>query len=179
MDGFIPQTCRTLRATGFLVALAIGVWLGFRVHKASNSPPTTLPLTIRQITTWPGLDSNPAFSPDGESIAYSSDHTGNFEIYIRSIAPGGREIQLTTDGEQNFDPAWSPDSKTVAVFSDEGQKGQNQLWTVSADGSNPKKLTSLKGYAARPHWSHDGKQIAFLYIEGAGGGGPLRAAPGR
>ena len=41
------------------------------------------------------------------------------------------------------------------------------------------KATKLNGYAARPHWSHDGKQIAFLYIEGAGGGGPLMAAPAR
>jgi len=48
---------------------------------------------------------------------------------------------------------------------------------VNADGANPKKITDLKGYAARPRWSHDGKQIAFLYIEGAGGGGPLMAAP--
>jgi dipeptidyl aminopeptidase/acylaminoacyl peptidase len=48
---------------------------------------------------------------------------------------------------------------------------------LNADGSGAKKLTKLSGYAARPHWSHDGKQIAFLYIEGAGGGGPLMAAP--
>ena len=48
---------------------------------------------------------------------------------------------------------------------------------MNADGSESKKLTNLNGYAARPRWSHDGKQIAFLYIEGAGGGGPLMAAP--
>ena len=48
---------------------------------------------------------------------------------------------------------------------------------MKADGSDPKKLTNLNGYAARPRWSHNGKQIAFLYIEGAGGGGPLMAAP--
>src|SRR2546428_5136688 len=48
---------------------------------------------------------------------------------------------------------------------------------LNADGSNPKKITNLNGYAARPRWSHDGKQIAFLYIQGAGGGGPLVAAP--
>jgi len=76
-----------------------------------------LPLTIRQITTWPGLDSNPAFSPDGEAIAYSSDHTGTFEIYIRLIGLDGRDLQLTNDGQQNFDPAWSPDGKRLAYYS--------------------------------------------------------------
>ena len=54
---------------------------------------------------------------------------------------------------------------------------QRQLWLVNADGSSAKKITDLNGYAARPRWSHDGKQIAFLYVEGAGGGGPLTAAP--
>ena len=78
------------------------------------------------------------------------------------------------------DPAWAPDSKTIAFFSTTGEKDdQCQLWTADADGSNPRKLTTLQGYAARPHWSPDGKQIAFLYIEGAGGGGPLVAAAGR
>ena len=48
---------------------------------------------------------------------------------------------------------------------------------MNANGSGAKKITNLNGYAARPRWSHDGKQIAFLYIEGAGGGGPLVAAP--
>ena len=48
---------------------------------------------------------------------------------------------------------------------------------MKGDASDAKKITKLNGYAARPRWSHDGKQIAFLYIEGAGGGGPLMAAP--
>src|SRR5439155_9634448 len=54
---------------------------------------------------------------------------------------------------------------------------QRQLWRLKADGSNPQKLTNRNGYAARPRWSHDGNQIAILYIEGSGGVGPLMAAP--
>jgi dipeptidyl aminopeptidase/acylaminoacyl peptidase len=78
------------------------------------------------------------------------------------------------DGE----PAWAPDSKSVAFFTTAGEKAeQRQLWIANADGSNPRKLTHLNGYAARPRWSHKGKQIAFLYVENAGGGGPLVAAP--
>jgi dipeptidyl aminopeptidase/acylaminoacyl peptidase len=87
-------------------------------------------------------------------------------------------VKIPITGERtDFDPVWSPDSKTLAVFSSGGEKEQRQLWMVNADGSGPKKITNLNGYAARPRWSHDGKQIAFLYIEGAGGGGPLMAAP--
>src|SRR5207249_8542984 len=70
--------------------------------------------------------------------------------------PTRRSSDLRIDAE----PAWSPDSKTLALFSDAGEKDQKQLWTLNADGSNPKKLTHVKGYAARPRWSHDGRRIA-------------------
>jgi len=143
-----------LAVAGILVALAIGILLGFRAHKVSNSPATTLPLTIRQITTWPGLDSNPAFSPDGESIAYSSDHTGNFEIYIRSIAPDGRDMQLTTDGQQNFDPAWSPDGKRIAYYS----MKRGGIFLIPALGGVAKQLTE---FGSHPVWSPDGQWLAF------------------
>src|SRR5207248_11326302 len=87
-------------------------------------------------------------------------------------------VNLEAAGERiDAESAWSPDSKTVALLSTAGEKEQRQLWSVNADGSNPRKLSQLKGYAARPRWSHDGKQIAFLSIEGAGGGGPLMATP--
>lgn len=146
-----------LAVAGILVAVAIAVWLVLRAHKASNSSATTLPLTIRQITTWPGLDFNPAFSPDGESIAYSSDHTGNFEIYIRSIAPDGRDVQLTTDGQQNFDPAWSPDGKRIAYYS----MKRGGIFMIPALGGVAKQLTK---FGSHPVWSPDGQWLAFQGI---------------
>src|SRR5438552_9433904 len=86
-------------------------------------------------------------------------------------------INLAIIGDRtDADPAWSPDSKTLAFFSTAGEKDQKQLWTVNSDGLTPKKLTKLSGYAAHPRWSRDGKQGAFIYIEGGGGGGALVAA---
>src|SRR5438128_8563034 len=123
-----------------------------------------------------------ALSPDGKHVAWvqSTVATTSKQTYIRHTtgsAPAAM-VNIATTGERtDFDPAWSPDSKTLAFFSSVGETEQRQLWTVNADGSNPKTVTHLKGYAARPRWSHDGKQIAFLHIEGAGGGGPLMAAP--
>jgi dipeptidyl aminopeptidase/acylaminoacyl peptidase len=123
-----------------------------------------------------------ALSPDGTHVAWvqSIAATTSKQTYVRETsgsAPAAL-VNIASSGERtDSDPAWSPDSKTLAVFSTGGEKDQAQLWTMNADGSNPQKLTHLKGYAARPRWSRDGKQIAFLYIEGAGGGGPLMAAP--
>ncbi|PYJ70528.1 MAG: S9 family peptidase [Verrucomicrobia bacterium] len=123
-----------------------------------------------------------ALSPNGKHVAWvqSTASTTSKQTYIRETSGSALAamVNIATTGERtDFDPAWSPDSKTLAFFSSAGETEQRQLWTVNADGSNPKTVTHLKGYAARPRWSHDGKQIAFLHIEGAGGGGPLMAAP--
>jgi acylaminoacyl-peptidase len=123
-----------------------------------------------------------ALSPDGAHLAWlqSTAATTAKQTYVSETSETASDklIKLPITGERtDFDPAWSADSKTLAFFSSAGTKDQRQLWIVNADGSGAKKITNLNGYAARPRWSHNGKQIAFLYIEGAGGGGPLMAAP--
>ena len=122
-----------------------------------------------------------ALSPDGAHVAWvqSTAASTSKQTYVRGTSEStpATLVKISITGERtDSDPAWSPDSKTLAFFSSAGEKEQRQLWIVDADGSDPKKITDLKGYAARPHWSHDGKQIAFLYVEGASGGGPLMAA---
>jgi dipeptidyl aminopeptidase/acylaminoacyl peptidase len=141
--------------------------------------------TMQQLTEQLGktvLYGDVALSPDGTHIAWvqSTAASQSKQTYIREIS-GNEPATLAktpiTGNRSDFDPAWTPDSKALAIFSSNEAGKQRQLWTVKADGSDPKKLTNLNGYAARPRWSHNGKQIAFLYIEGAGGGGPLMAAP--
>jgi dipeptidyl aminopeptidase/acylaminoacyl peptidase len=123
-----------------------------------------------------------ALSPDVTHVAWvqSTAATTSKQTYVRGTSGStpAAMVNIATMGERtDSGPAWSPDSQTLAFFSAPSEKDQAQLWTVNANGSNPQKLTNLKGYAARPRWSHNGKQIAFLYIEDAPGGGPLRAAP--
>ena len=150
--------------------------------------------TMQQLTEQLGktvLYGDVAISPDGKNVAWvqSTAATASKETYV--IATSGKRtptkvhLNPPTDVSvadaargSDFDPAWSPDSKWLAFFSTAGMpRDQRQLWIASADGSHAALTTALNGYAARPRWSYDGKQIAFLYIEGAGGGGPLMAAP--
>src|SRR5437762_9763047 len=148
-------------------------------------PMTFTAQTMQQLTEQLGktvLYGDIALSPDGEQVAWvqSTAASTSKQTFVRETSGNAPAIliKIPISGERtDFDPAWAPDSKTLAVFSGAGEGAQRQLWSVKADGSDPKKLTNLNGYAARPRWSHDGKQIAFLYIEGAGGGGPLMAAP--
>jgi acylaminoacyl-peptidase len=148
-------------------------------------PITLTAQTMQQLTEQLGrtvLYGDIALSPDSKHVAWvqSTAATTTKQTYIRQTSGStpATIVKIPITGERtDFDPAWSPDSRTLAVFCSAGEKEQRQLWTVNADGSDPKKITSLNGYGARPRWSHDGKQIAFLYVEGAGGGGPLMAAP--
>ena len=148
-------------------------------------PMTLAAQNMQQLTEQLGktvLYGDVALSPDGALIAWvqSTAATTSRRTCVREISGNApaKIVNIQITGERtDFDPAWSPDSKTLTFFSSAGEKAQRQLWTVKAKGSGPKKITNLNGYAARPRWSHDGKQIAFLYIEGAGGGGPLMAAP--
>jgi dipeptidyl aminopeptidase/acylaminoacyl peptidase len=141
--------------------------------------------TMQQLTEQLGktvLYGDIALSPDGTRVAWvqSTAASTSKQTYIRETSGNAAATMVDIESSAkrtDFDPAWSPDSQTLAFFSSAGEGEQRQLWTVNADGSKPRKITNLNGYGARPRWSHDGKQIAFLYIEGAAGGGPLTAAP--
>jgi Tol biopolymer transport system component/serine/threonine protein kinase len=145
-------TVLALVALVLVAALALGAVWFYRVRSASIKP---LEIgRIRQITTWNGQDDFPAISPDGQSVAYCSDHAGGFEIYVRSLAPGSNETQLTSDGQQNLEPAWSPDGQYVAYYS----KLRGGIWVVPATGGVARQLTLFGSY---PMWSPDGTKIAF------------------
>jgi dipeptidyl aminopeptidase/acylaminoacyl peptidase len=148
-------------------------------------PMTLAAQSMQQLTEQLGktvLYGDVAVSPDGKRVAWvqSTAASTSKQTYVREISGNApaKLVTLSSSGDRtDFDPAWSPDSQTLAFLSSAGEQQQRQLWTVNAAGSDPQKLTNLNGYAGRPRWSHDGKQIAFLYIQGAGGGGPLMAAP--
>ncbi len=84
----------------------------------------------------------PSWSPDGAKIAFMSDYSGSWDIYIVN-SDGSSLSRLTTDGGQNGLPAFSPDGKQIAYFC---QKGG--IWSICAmgiDGSNQHKLFDLGG----------------------------------
>lgn len=136
-----------------IVAAAIGALISWN-NQTPDPRLTGGVLKNVQVTTWPGLDAYPALAPDGNAIAYSSDHGGGFEIYVRPLTPGAREIQITSDGQQNFQPTWSPDGKLIAYYS----KGRGGIWTIPASGGVAKQTTE---FGSRPAWSPDGSLIAF------------------
>src|SRR5439155_1944179 len=138
-----------------LIGGSFGLYKLLAKKSATNAgAPQPIVANIARITAWSGLDTQPTLSPDGNSVAYSSNHNGSFEIYIKQLTPGGREIQLTSDGQENLQPAWSPDGQRLAYYS----KKRGGIWLVPTLGGAPRQLTEF-GSGAK--WSHDGSQIAF------------------
>ncbi|HUL33136.1 MAG TPA: S9 family peptidase [Candidatus Eisenbacteria bacterium] len=107
--------------------------------------------------------SSPQISPDGKWVAYgvstpdmeANRNAGN--IWLVSAA-GGDAIQLTQSGHDNS-PAWSPDGKSLAFLS--SRDGNSQVYLLSMEGGEARKLTTLSTGADMFRWSPDGKTIAF------------------
>ncbi len=137
---------------GGAAALAIGTYFALhnRTPAASNSP-----RGLSRVTFDDGLQAQPTWSPDGRFIAYTSDQTGNFDIWVQPVA-GGRAVQVTTDPAADWQPSWSPDGNNVA-FRSERQGGG--IFIAPAFGGREQRLTTF-GY--QPEWLPGGSKILFV-----------------
>src|SRR5439155_21774569 len=104
-------------AAGLIAAIVVaGVMTWWGVGKPSVDsglpPPRVVPFT-----SFPGLEQDPAFSPDGKQVAFVWDGgEGNrFSIYTKLLRTGG-SLRLTGDGADDCCPAWSPDGSQIAFL---------------------------------------------------------------
>ena len=104
------------------------------------------------------LQRDPQFSPDGKSIAFTSDRSGNLEIWV-SESDGSNPVQLTAfAGTRTAGaPRWSPDGRRIAF--DSGSPDSFDIYVIDAEGGAPRKL--IAGACVRPSWSRDGRWIYF------------------
>lgn len=110
-----------------------------------------------QSTRW---DSNPAWSPDGGRIAFSSNRSGPQGIWV-SRRDGSDAVQVAEfDGAFVDNPAWSPDGRLIAF--DGSPDGASAIFTVSPEGGPPRRIVGGPGDSRNPAWSRDG---AWLYFE--------------
>src|SRR4030095_5356209 len=97
--------------------IAVAAWLlGHSTVPTRHSTLALENVTLTPLTTEPGYEGEPTFSPDGETIAYVSDRTGNFDIFLKQVS-GGPDVQLTTSPAEDVQPSFSPDGKQIAFVS--------------------------------------------------------------
>jgi Tol biopolymer transport system component/DNA-binding winged helix-turn-helix (wHTH) protein len=148
----LPRLAIAAASLVFVAALGAAV-----VRSRLDLPwPSVDPRAVRsaaQVTASLGLDADPALSPDGRLLAWSSDASGRSEIFVKEV-DRGVERQVTRDGLQNVEPAWSPDGRWIAYRS--GLR--RGIWVVAATGGEPRRIAE---FGARPAWSPDGRRIAF------------------
>jgi eukaryotic-like serine/threonine-protein kinase len=104
-------------------------------------------------------DVEPRYSADGSKIAFSSDRSGDNEVWI-SASDGSNALQLTfMKATMTGGARWSPDGQRLVFLST--QAGQQEIYLVSANGGKPVRLTDHPAHDSAPSWSRDGNWIYF------------------
>ena len=135
-----------------------------------------------QSTRW---DSQPAWSPDGARLAFTSNRGGPHGIWV-SRSDGSEAVQVASFGGAFIDnPAWSPDGTRIAF--DGSPDGRVAIYVVSPEGGAPQRVVDGPGDARNPSWSRDGAWLYFesnrsgqwqVYAQPAAGGEAVAVTPG-
>ncbi len=117
--------------------------------------------TRTRLTAGPIGNTFPAWSPDGQWIAYTSLRDGHNNIYRRRADGSGSEELLLADGNTNIPSSWSPDGKTL-LYTRAGDGPRSQIWQLPLDGDRrPTPLLPGHVWTRVPRFSPDGRWIAF------------------
>ncbi len=112
-----------------------------------------------RLTTGVGIESDPVFSPDGNTIAFTGDYDGNTDVFTIPTA-GGVPFRVTYHPAADFAVAWTPDDKDIVFRSTRiSQSRYTQLYEVPAKGGIAKPLPLPMAYQGQ--FSPDGKAIAY------------------
>lgn len=106
---------------------------------------------------------DPAWSPDGASLAFAADPEGVSQVFLASTV-GAALAKFTHEEVYAGQPAWSPDGTRLAYVV--RREGDWDIWLSYLDGSGTRPLTDDPGRDLSPAWSPDGSQIAFVSSRG-------------
>ena len=148
---------------GAVALVALGALLGVLLWSPGRSPDGNVPHLTNpvQVTSAIGVENLPTWSPEGGRIAYMSNQSGNWDIWVSQVS-GGPAVNLTQDFEGlDVGPSWSPDGSQIAFRS--GRDGGG-CFIMSALGGTPRRVVSFANTLGpqrrqRPAWSPDGSKL--------------------
>jgi Tol biopolymer transport system component len=166
---------RSALAVVALVAALLGgliTWWATSRARSGGDLPTLA--SVSPLTHDPGISEWPTWSPDGSLLAFASNRSGNFEIYVRRVE-GGQEVNVTDDKGEDFQPALSPNGDSVAFVSTRSSRSGmikigsafgfefrtfgGDVWVAPALGGRARKLAENGNF---PAWSPDGERVAYV-----------------
>jgi eukaryotic-like serine/threonine-protein kinase len=118
----------------------------------SSTVPEVIPLT-----TFSGIETEPAISPDGQRVAFiwDGDVPGQRDLYVRDIKRS-EPVRLTFSAEAEYSPAWSPDGRQLSFVRSDG------VYTIAASGGASRRLSDSRLVSDSPaRWSPDGAWLAI------------------
>jgi tricorn protease len=139
-----------ISATHIAFAYANNIWI---VEKEGGA--------ARRLTSFQGQTSNPHFSPDGQTIAFTGEYAGNADVYTVP-AEGGEPKRLTWHPGGDTVQGWMPDGKSIVFASGRATWAPNaapRFWTVPIEGSVEQPLPLPRAYQGKI--SPDGTKIAY------------------
>jgi eukaryotic-like serine/threonine-protein kinase len=145
-----------------------GKWLAFAEWTSTTSPDSISLLSLENsstsVLTSPPFgfhDARPAFSPDGEKVAFIRSSGPIFvnELFVMPVA-GGKPKQLTFDRKRIFGPpTWTEDSREIVYASN--RSGLTALWRIAANGGSPQPVRGAGPVAWYPSISNHGKKLVY------------------
>ena len=151
------------------VAAVLVAWLWF-----SRPEPDPL-LTAVPLTSLPGKEGRPSFSPDGNAVAFAwtRDNRENWDIYVKQIGTGAQPQRLTDDPASDTAPAWSPDELNVAFVRELGDD-RKEIRVIPPRGATDHRVAEIhRGINSSPAWSRDGQWLAISARENSGEPGAI------
>ncbi len=157
-SGTLHALPRTHRFPRRLLLAVIAVILAAAIATAwytlnRRTPP---PIVTTPLTSYPGNERHPSFSPDGRQVAFSwnGEKQDNYDIYV-VLTSGGPPLRLTTNAAPDTAPAWSPDGRYIAFIRDPGPNGA--VYLISPLGGPDRKIANTTGHSVC--WSPDSTSV--------------------
>ncbi|MCE9601828.1 MAG: amidohydrolase family protein [Gemmatimonadetes bacterium] len=117
--------------------------------------------TARRITDEYNDARQPAWSPDGRTIAFQGFRDGGFHVW--TVGADGQGLRQLTNGPfDDREPTYSRDGTRIAFSSDRGNAGNYDIWTLDLASGALTQVTRDRGDDYMPSWSPDGSEIAFI-----------------
>ena len=163
--GASPEVALGSRGYRFVDIGASVLWL---VRSATKTPQVAADRV--PLTSYPGSEDRPTFSPDGSQVAFvwNGEKQDNDDIYVKLIGPGA-SLRLTTDPARDYSPAWAPDGSSIAFLRDL-PGGRTAVLLVPPIGGTERKLAETSPligidritFPSSLAWSPDGSSLAIV-----------------